>query len=615
LDAQTDSLDDPRGLAREMPPAMRSEDASRLSRATVLLVDEDPALAEGVRAMLGAPPQRLVAATSPDQVQALLEAHDPDVLLLGTRTPAHEGLEVLAALRASERWQDLPVVMLIAADDADARKRALALDASDFLAVPVDAAELQLRLRNALGFKAYRDRLLRRDPLTGLPNRAEFMRRVQSVLGSAAEAAGGDAARSLVVLDIDRFKQVNDGLGHAAGDALLLAVAQRLEQAVARHGGGNRRADGSGVTPWLARTDRDRFLALLPGAPGSAPQEAALAAIVEGLERPFHLERREFHLSASMGLAGFPGDGDSAETLMQRAEIALLHAKKRGGKSVAQFGSEMLSRANERLTLENQLHYAIRRDELRLHYQPKVDCAALRMVGVESLIRWQHPDHGLLAPHRFIPLAEEAGLIDSIGEWAIREACRQGAAWLSDGLPPLDIAVNLSAAQLLRGDFPGTVARALADSGFPARRLTLELTESMLMKAGEQGDRTLAAVKALGVALSLDDFGTGYSSLSYLQRFPVREVKIDRSFVRGLSDPAGAHTAEALIRSIIGLGESLRLNVVAEGVEDAATLVKLQQFGCDVAQGYFIGRPAPADQLHIAAPTQRSSEWPRAVGE
>ncbi len=584
----------------ELPSAIssranRSEDVGRVAQSAILLLDDDPGLVAVVRPLLEAlRPRRLAVDTAVEQASTHLDAIEPDVLLLGSRGPAHVGLAVLADLRGSERWRDLPVIVLVAHGDAEARRRAFALGASDFVDRSPDATDLHWRLRNALGFKAYQDRLLRRDPLTGLPNRAEFLRRVQSVLVRAAADGGADDSRSVVVLDIDRFRQINDGLGHAAGDALLVAVAQRLAEVMASSVGADRRAEGSGTTPWLARTDRDRFLALLPGSPGAPRHDAAVAALLAAMDRPFHLDRREFHLSTSLGIAWYPAHGERAEVLMQHAEIALEQAKRRGGRSVARFGPGMLSRANERLAMENQLHYAIRRDELCLHYQPKVDCATLRMVGVESLIRWQHPDLGLLSPQRFIPLAEEAGLIDAIGEWAIREACRQGAAWMKAGLPILDVAVNLSAAQLLRGDFAATVARSLSDSGFDPRRLTLELTESMLMTAGDQGRRTLESVKALGVALSLDDFGTGYSPLTYLRQLPIDEIKIDRSFVHGL--PAARQNA-AIAAAVIQLAGALGLQAVAEGVESTAELTFLRRFpGCRF-QGYLFSKPVAAEAL------------------
>ncbi len=582
-------------------PAMRSEDASRLTLATIMIVDEYAELAEVARSCLAAAGYGNVVVSSDfPRIEASLAAHEPDVLLLGTSGEA--GVRALKDLRSNDQWRRLPVIMLVEACDSLRKRQSLEGGATDLLSTPLDPSELALRLRNTLGYKAYEDRLLKRDTLTGLANRGEFMRRVQAALtrteANATSGSGGDDTNdthsSLLLLNLDRFKQVNDSVGHQAGDALLVAVSRRLSEVIARHGGGNRRSDSSAVTPWLARIDSDRFMALLPGGAGSTRHETGMRDVVDAFARPFHLNRREFHLGASIGVATYPADGNSAELLMQRAELAMNQAKKRGGNAVAYFSADMQTRAAERLALESHLRYAIRRGELRLYYQPKVDCTSLRMVGVEALIRWQHPEQGLIAPQQFIPIAEEAGLIDEVGEWVINEACRQGADWLKAGLPPLQIAVNLSAAQLVQGDVPAALARSLSTSGFPASRLTLELTESMLMTAGDQAGPTIASLKALGVALSLDDFGTGYSPLTYLRQLPIDEIKIDRSFVAGLPE---ARESAAITRAIITLAGALGLQVVAEGVETTAELTFLRQFHNCRFQGYLFSRPVPADAL------------------
>ena len=457
----------------------------RHTLATVLLVVDDADTLAQTRERLEAAGYRdVLSCGDSSRTEELLAAHEPDLLLLGSG----RGTGILEQLRANEMWRQLPVIVLVPEHDSDAKRVALAAGATDILVTPPDASELVLRLRNALAFKAYEDRLLKRDPLTGLANRTEFMRRVQAVL--AREKAGASSC-SLVLLDVDRFKQINDSLGHAGGDALLRLIAERLGALIARHAGGNRRADSDVPTPWLARLESDRFMALLPASPGDDRHDQAMHQLVESLARPFHLARREFHVSASIGVASSPDHGSDVETLNRHAELALIQAKKRGGNAVEYFSAEMQTRATERLDFENHLRYAIRRGELRLFYQPKVDCASLRMVGVEALIRWQHPVHGLIPPQRFIPVAEEAGLIDEIGAWALQAACRQGARWLQSGLPAIQIAVNLSAAQLLQPGLAGELAVILRDTGFPPARLTLELTESMLMTAGEEARRTI----------------------------------------------------------------------------------------------------------------------------
>jgi diguanylate cyclase len=569
-------------------PAMRSEDAMRHTLATVLLAVDDAATLAQTRERLEAAGYRdVVSCDDSSRTEELLAAHEPDLLLLG----AGKGAGTLEQLRANETWRQLPVIVLVPEHDSDAKRAALAAGATDLLVTPPDASELVLRLRNALAFKAYEDRLLKRDPLTGLANRTEFMRRVQAVL--AREKAGASSV-SLVLLDVDRFKQINDSLGHAGGDALLRLIAERLAALIARHAGGNRRADSDVPTPWLARLESDRFMALLPASPGNDRHDRTMQQLVESLAKPFHLARREFHVSASIGVASSPDHGSDVETLNRHAELALIQAKKRGGNAVEYFSAEMQTRASERLDFENHLRYAIRRGELRLFYQPKVDCASLRMVGVEALIRWQHPVHGLIPPQRFIPIAEEAGLIDEIGAWALQAACRQGARWLRSDLPAIQIAVNLSAAQLLQPGLAGELAVILRETGFPPARLTLELTESMLMAAGDDARRTIDSLKALGVALSLDDFGTGYSPLTYLRRLPIDEIKIDRSFVHGL--PSQQESA-AIAGAIIALAGALGLQVVAEGVETAAELEFLRGFPHCRFQGYLFSRPVPDDAL------------------
>ena len=584
-------------IAPEPLPANRSEDTLRLTRSTIMMVADDASLLALVRNELAAAGYgRFIATAGAEAVVPMLIEHQPDVLLLDLAPKLASdqagGFDLLKSLRGDERWRDLPVIVLADRTDATTLRRALDLDATDFVGRPPDASELVLRLRNALGFEAYRDRLLKLDPLTGLANRTEFMRRVEAVLSGAPDAAV--PARSLMLLNLDRFKQVNDSLGHQFGDALLRAVAQRLSAVIARHAGIDRRADDPGATPWLARINADRFMALLPGARGDAAHEACIADIVAALGTPHHLNRRELFVSASIGLATFPADGRSAEVLTRRAELAVAQAKRRGGHTVEYYSSEIETRAADRLTLENQLRYAIRRQELRLHYQPKVDCATLRMVGVEALIRWQHPERGLIPPLDFIPIAEATGLIVEIGAWALHEACRQGRAWLDESLPPLQIAVNLSAGQAARSDIVATVAKTLTQTGFPANLLTLELTESLLMDPGDGAVRLIGALKALGVSISLDDFGTGYSSLTYLRRFPIDEIKIDRSFVLGLPTE---RDSVAITGAIIALAGGLDLQVVAEGVESIAELTFLRQFPRCRFQGYLFSRPVPGEVL------------------
>jgi diguanylate cyclase (GGDEF)-like protein len=433
------------------------------------------------------------------------------------------------------------------------------------------------------------------DTLTGLANRALLQ-------ATLRETADDESAVEIAVLliDLDQFKEVNDALGHHVGDELLKVVSQRL-------------VDAAPPSALVARLGGDEFAVLMRPQPDLLDGAVRVARqMIVAVSEPARVGDTYVATQASIGVAVSGTTSEHAD-LLRNADTAMYAAKSQPT-GVVVYTAELDRGRVERLALSADLQAALRGDQLVVHYQPKIDLSSKQVTGVEALVRWNHPHLGLLGPDAFIPLAESSGMIEQITPLVLRMALRQCRAWLDDGLD-LTVAVNLSAKTVSNPSLPEMVGLALADAGLTPDHLVLEITESSVM--GDP-DRTLPVLRRLaanGVALSLDDFGTGYSSLSYLQRFPVREVKIDRSFVRGLADPAGAHTAEALIRSIIGLGDSLRLNIVAEGVEDAATLLKLQQYGCDVAQGYFIGRPAPADELRIAAANERSRGWPRAVGE
>ncbi len=580
------------------PPERQSAQPSgrpnaRPSLAKVMMVDDEPTTLEVVQTYLEeAGYSSFVTTSQPERAWDLLNSQRPDILLLDLKMPVVSGFDILARLRDDERWRFLPVIILTAETDGATKLRALELGATDILAKPVDASELVLRLRNALGFKAYQDRLQRLDPLTGLVNRPEFLRGVDRALQGASAATLGN--HTLVMVDLDRFKQVNDGLGHHAGDQLIRSVAQRLAAVVDEFSGTRRRADTLGETSWLSRINSDKFMAWLPGAGNDPVTEKWLQAITACFRRPFAIEAQELFVTASIGMASFPEHGDSAEGLLQRAELAMMQSKRLGNNRITSFSNEIATRATERLTVEQALRRAIESGELCVHYQPKVDCRTLRMTGLEALVRWQHPQRGLVGPAAFISVAEEAGLIADIGAQVLRQACREVAAWQARGLAPLHVAVNLSATQFGRSDVVALVRDALAETGLAAAQLTLELTESVLMDSTGQSMAELSALKALGVSLSLDDFGTGYSSLTYLRRFPLDEIKIDRSFVSGL--PLERDNV-AIVGAILALGRELGLRVVAEGVETTAELAFLRQRGCDQFQGFLFSRPVDASAI------------------
>jgi len=425
------------------------------------------------------------------------------------------------------------------------------------------------------------------DALTHLPNRVLCSDRLNQTLKQARRKRW---LAAVLFLDLDRFKLVNDTLGHIVGDQLLRLVSKRLVTCV-------RAGDTVG------RLGGDEFAIVLCELAQS--QDAGLIAqkVLDSLAEPFDLDGHEVFVTASIGIATHPGDGDDAETLLKNADAAMFSAKNLGKNNYQFYTAQMNERALERLMLESNLRRALERDEFVLHLQPKANIATGRIDGCEALLRWRVPGNGLVAPAQFIPLLEESGLIVSVGEWVIRSACEQLRTWQDAGIAPVPIAVNLSAKQLQHYDICSVVERALRDCGVDASLLELEVTEGTAMHNAEKAIVTLGKLKALGVRISIDDFGTGYSSLSYLKRFPVDSLKLDRSFVKDL--PADAEDA-AIARAVINLAHSLDLDVIAEGVETESQLAFLAANGCDAIQGYYYARPLPVDQF-----TQWLTQRPR----
>ena len=433
-------------------------------------------------------------------------------------------------------------------------------------------SETKLELSQRVEYLAYHD------GLTGLPNRSMFSKLLAQ---SISEARRYDRQLSVAFLDLDRFKQINDTLGHDAGDQLLLEVAGRLRTCV-------RESDT------VARLGGDEFVVLLP-ALGDGKYAATVAQkILAVIAGPFNLTGHEFRITASIGLSTFPQDGVDEQTLTKNADIAMYQAKEEG-KNNFQFYSEKLNAHSlERLTLESSLRHALERKEFLLHYQAKRDIVSGRITGMEALLRWQHPDLGTVAPKKFIPVAEETGLIVPIGKWVMRTACLQNVAWQNQGLPRLSIAVNLTARQFAEEHLLQDVRSILASTHMDPNLLELEITESMLIQDVENTRRILRGLKALGVRIAIDDFGTGYTSLATLQRFPLDTIKIDRSLIRDL---AGTAEDTGLADAIIAMGKSLSLTVVAQGVETKDQAEFLRTHACDELQGFYFKRPLPADQF------------------
>jgi diguanylate cyclase (GGDEF)-like protein len=447
-------------------------------------------------------------------------------------------------------------------------------EADDETGILVDAFN---RMISEIGF---RDSALERqayfDPLTGLANRQQFMRFLEDVL---RETKSGEAGASLFLLDLDEFKQVNDTFGHTVGDAMLVSVAAILKQELPSD-------------MLLARLGGDEFAIVAPGIGTESEAEAILARLLAAFLQPVHIVEREIFVNTSIGIVMIPRDGHQSEELLRRADLALYRAKKDGRGRVHFYRPALDEEVQLHTAIVHDLRRAMREGELETHYQAQVDLATGGVAGFESLIRWKHPIHGYVPPGKFIPAAEQSGLIGELGLWVLRDSCAQARRWADDGHPRRQIAVNVSAAQIWQGEFHREVEKILEETGLPPSYLCLELTESIF--AGNRHNRVryvLSALRNLGVTLALDDFGSGYSSLSYLQKLPFDKLKIDRAFVSGIEHDGDKRK---LLDGMIDLSHALNLSVVAEGAETDGEVSLLRELGADQVQGYALSRPVPA---------------------
>ncbi|MEM9176368.1 MAG: EAL domain-containing protein [Myxococcota bacterium] len=431
------------------------------------------------------------------------------------------------------------------------------------------------------------------DALTSLPNRELFREQIESALDRARR---GERTLALLFLDVDRFKQVNDSLGHSMGDELLVKVADRLRAAVRGSDSVGRaqreRVEREGRGMPISRVGGDEFTILLQDLEHAQDAARVARRVLHALARPFAVQDRELFVGASIGISVWPEDGTEAESLLRSADVAMYHAKGRGGNTYEFFSPEMNATSERRLQLETGLRHALERDQLVLHYQPLRDSRTGRVSAVEALIRWVNDDGEMVRPDEFIPVAEETGLIVPIGEWVLRTACRQLASWRAEGYAPIRMSVNLSVEQLRDLGIGNAVEQVLFDTGLSPADIELEITESCILDQSPNIVAGIGALSALGIGFALDDFGTGYSSLSALQRFPIDRLKIDRSFVSGIGD---SDSDEALTSAVVALANRLGLEVVAEGVETEEQARVLTELGCEELQGYLFSKPLPAE--------------------
>jgi diguanylate cyclase (GGDEF)-like protein len=567
--------------------------------ASILIVDDEIQNRRLLQALLK--PDGYVTRTAASGRQALASIADdpPDLILLDDMMPGINGRDVIRSVKADPATRSIPIIMVTIQTEREARLAALEAGAEEFLTKPVDRAELWLRVRNLLRLKELSDLLERHqvtleaevqirtaelqqlahyDALTGLPNRALVYETLTKALVHAS-AVGQTIA--VLFLDLDDFKNVNDTMGHAIGDELLIQVSNRLLQCLR-------------IRDMVGRLGGDEFALILMTQDGPHHAAAVAKKIQSELQEPFYLDGHNVSVTASIGITLSPVDAADAQTLIKYADTAMYQAKQAGRDTFQFFTCAMNTEVLQRRELETALRQAVRNGEFVLYYQPKVQLSTGHVVGVETLLRWNRPGHGLVQPGEFICALEECGLIVDVGRWVIKEACQQIRDWLARGMDPVQVSVNVSERQFVKGDLQGDVLDALDAYGVPAELLELELTESLLMNNTDSTITLLRNLKAAGVQISIDDFGTGYSSLAYLRRFPIDKLKIDRSFIRDVThNPDDA----AITLAIIQMGHSLDLVVIAEGVETKAQLAYLRRHKCDQVQGYYFSRPLPVTEL------------------
>lgn len=571
----------------------------------LLVVDDDAAVRSLLYDLLNVT-YDCVAVASAVEALAALAAERFALILSDISMPGMSGLELIPQVHA--RDPDALVIVISAQQDIAAAVAAMRRGAYDYIPKPFDVDYIEAAVARALEHYALREshrvfgrnleELVRarnappahsayHDPVTQLPNRHLFNDRLTQAL---TLGLSDRQLLAVVFLDIDRFKTINDTLGYHAGDSLLQAVAARIQACA-----------GAGAT--VARFGSDEFALLLTRAAGAEDVVEVAQALLASLRPPVVVADHELYVSASVGLSIAPFDGADAQTLLKNAGAALLRAKQRGGANYQLYTADMNARALKRLSLESALRRALDRQEFVLHYQPLVDTTSRAIVGMECLVRWQHPQHGLIPPAEFIPLAEETGLIDPLGEWVLTTACAQNQRLHERGYRSLCVSVNLSPLLFRRPDLVSIIERTVAASGLDPRYVELELTETSIMRSTDATIGMLRAFKALGISIAIDDFGSGYSSLSYLKHLPIDVLKIDQSFVRDLAtDPNDA----AIVKAIIELAHNLHLRVKAEGVETAAQRQLLAAMRCDEMQGYFLGRPQAGEAFEALLRAQRA---------
>jgi diguanylate cyclase (GGDEF)-like protein len=545
---------------------------------TIMVVDDDRSMLITMRTVLENDGYRIEEHEDGAAALAACQRQMPDLVLMDALMPGMDGFKTCKTLRDLPGGEHLPILIVTALEDEHSIDRAFSAGANDFIAKPVNFAVLRqriARLLDASQAEKHVRHLAYHDTLTGLPNRRTFIERLRAMMNETHDETDMIA---VMFMDLDRFKLVNDTLGHDAGDLLLQSVTARIQKLL-------RSSD------LVARLGGDEFTILLDHVKSLEVIAKIANKICQRLAEPFTLLGQRIYISTSIGISIYPNDSRDVNTLIKYADTAMFKAKEtRNSFSFYEAGMEKIMA--KRVELETEMRKALENEQFTLHYQPQVDLESGKIVGAEALVRWQHPQKGMVSPADFIPLAEETGLIAPLGEWVLKRACMQLQEWLSKGHQPLVLAVNISSRQLEDRQFVSKILAILHETGIPTDLLELEITESAIMRNPEEVIPALEEMKQMGISLAIDDFGTGHSSLNYLRRFPVDTLKIDRSFV---SDISKSPEDSILINGIIALAKSLRLKVIAEGVETYEQKVYLQEQKCDWVQGYYLYKPMPAE--------------------
>lgn len=555
----------------------------------ILIAEDDPVSRRLLEAVLVKWGYEVIVTRDGEEALEHLQSPDPPrIAILDWMMPGMDGVQVCREIRSTIKEPYIYILLLTAKSRKQDAIEGMDAGADDYITKPFDVNELKVRLDAGSRIINLQTELLSaretlrvqatRDPLTGLPNRLLFSNRLTY---SLEQARRHDELVAIIFLDLDHFKLINDTLGHSIGDGLLKEVAGRLVNSL-------RKVDT------IARMGGDEFTVIATGLKRAEDAEIVAQKMLQAFSNSFQIEGHELFVTPSIGISIYPTDGCDAETLVKNADTAMYRAKEQGRNNYHIYTESSSNTTVEWVTLESHLRRAVERREFILYYQPRLSIKTGQTIGAEALVRWKHPELGIVPPAQFIPLAEESGLIVPIGEMVLRTACIQNKTWQDAGLPAIDVAVNVSARQFHKEDLRETVKKVLDETGLAPEYLGLELTESTLMQDPDAAVEILSELKSMGVKLSIDDFGTGYSSLSYLKRFPIDAVKIDQSFVKEIttnSDDA------AIAEAVATMAHRMKLKVIAEGVETIDQLECLRRLGCDEMQGYFVSRPVPSEEF------------------